>query len=165
MISFAKKGFTALAGLKEELVEAMSSGDWSGLFLSFIDVLADMAIQMGTYFILASLGFALLGDVSKAAAGAIGGAMVALGVAWKAGRAIAGAASDAGAAGSATASGGSGTPSGYGSSPPLRNDEKDQEHTFIINIKADGALDTADTIARRLEDVMRRGRALGYNYG
>ena len=162
MIGFAKTAFGQLAGLKEELVEAMSSGDWTGLFISFIDVLADMAIQMGTYFILAAAGFALLGDLSKAAAGAIGAALVALGLAWKAGRAIAQAASGGGGD---AASSGTTTSAGYGSTPPVQGQEAGGERTVIININAEGSLDTADIIARRLDEVMRRGRALGYTYG
>ena len=153
MIGFAKTAFGQLAGLKEELVEAMSSGDWSGLFLSFIDVLADMAIQMGTYFILAATGFALLGDLSKAAAGAIGAALVALGLAWKAGRAIAQAASGGGGE---AAPAGATAAAGYGSAPPVQGQDSGEGRTVIININAEGSLDTADVIARRLDEVMRR---------
>ncbi len=139
---------------------------WNGdKFLSLIfDTLARIAAAFGQLMVLSGIAMQtvpIFGFVSGTKAVAAGLALLAFAGILKGAASIVGSSNGSGA--SASGSGG-----GYGAGSAVAissNGSGKQGSTQVvynITIESSGTLDTAESIAQRLEEVMRRGRAMGY---
>lgn len=135
-------------------------GSWNDIAKSMLGALGSMAMQMGSFLILAGAGFAALpGGFSGAGAIAAGAGLVALGGVLKA---LAGGKSQAG---SPSASAGGGYASSYSPSRSSGGSYGGQQQgggsTVIINIGGQPVSDKA-SIAKAVAEAVGEGRRLGY---
>ncbi len=134
----------------------IAKGDgMSNLLKNFLNMLAQMAVQLGTLIALAGIAMQtvpIFGNISGAAAIAAGAALTAFGGVLR-GLSSAYGASGSGALGAPGSSSG-----GWAGTNPASS------QTAVYNITIAGGFSTAEDIAKELEKIIRRGKEMGYSY-
>lgn len=145
-----------VANLWTQFWESMVTQDWDSMLVGFLNSLATMSAQLGSFLVLAGTGLTFIPGFQASSEAVVAGAgLLALaGV-------LRGLASIAGSHGGGTAFGAPNTSTGgWAGVPPSEHEGGGK--TIIINIDSGMGLDTAETIARKVKEAMDYAEAMGY---